>query len=64
MKKGNGSKRLVQLGRLYIWDFPAIWRLLELLEVPHTSKNVSKPSKSLVIISVVLSKSLRVLVLG
>ena len=41
--------------------------MLELLEVPHTSRNISKPAKSLayiVIISLVLRTFLRVLVLG
>ena len=55
-KKGNNCKRLVQLGGLYIW---VLRELLELLEVSHTSKNISKLSKRLVIISLVLSTSLR-----
>ena len=42
----------------------AILELLEFLEVTFTPKNTSKPSKSIVIKSLVLSTSLRVLVLG
>ena len=34
---------------------PAIWNLLEFKEVTNTPKNISKPSKSLVFISLALS---------
>ena len=43
---------------------PAILELLEFRNITPTPKNISKPSKSLVIISLVLSTSLSVLVLG
>ena len=43
---------------------PAILELLEFRNITPTLKNISKLSKSLVIISLVLSTHLRVLVLG
>ena len=52
------------LGGLYIWVLPVIWSLLELLQASNTPKNISKPSKCLLIIFLVLSTYLRVLVLG
>ena len=48
---------------LYIWLPPSILELLEFRNITPTPKNISKPSKSLMIISLVLSTSLRVLVL-
>ena len=48
----------------YICHPPAILSLMVLREVPYTLKNTSKPSKYLVITSLVLSTPLRVLVLG
>ena len=63
-KLGNGSQRLSPLGGLYIWVPSVIWRLLELLQASNTPKNISKPSKCLLIIFLVLSTHLRVLVLG
>ena len=44
-----------RLGGLYIRLTSAIWRLLELLNIPHTPKNISKPYKSIKIISLALS---------
>ena len=44
-----------RLGGLYIRLTPAIGRLLELLDIPHTPKNISKPYKSIKIISLALS---------
>jgi hypothetical protein len=42
----------------YIYGFPrAIWSLLEFQDTTHTPKNTSKPSKSLMIKSLVLSTS-------
>ena len=41
-----------------IWLLPAILELLEFLEVTFTPKNTSKPSKSIVIKSLVLSTTL------
>ena len=52
------------VGYIYICHPLAIRRLLELLPVTNTPKNISKPYKSLVFISLVLNTSLRVLVLG
>ena len=43
---------------------PGISRLLEFRNITPTPKNISKPSKNLVIISLVLSTFLIVLVLG
>ena len=56
-KAANGYKRLVRLGGLYIWAPQAIWSLLELLDIPLTPKNTSKPSKSIKIKSLVFSTS-------
>jgi len=56
-KVSNGSKRLVQVGGLYICIPPAIWSLLESQDITHASKNTSKPSKSIEIKSLVLSTS-------
>ena len=44
-KSGNGSKWLVRLGGLFKRLTPAILELLEFREVPHASKNISKPTK-------------------
>ena len=44
-KGSNGSKRLDQVGGLYKRLTPAILELLEFREDPHTSKNISKPTK-------------------
>jgi len=59
----NGYKRLLLVCGLYVWHPLTILELLEFLEVTPTPKNTSKPSKNLVIKSLVLSTSLRVLVL-
>ena len=49
----------------YIYGLPPdISRWLEFRNITPTPKNISKSSKSLVIISLVLSTFLRVLVLG
>ena len=48
---------------IYIWLSLAILELLEFRNITPTPKNISKPSKCLVIISLVLSTLLRVLVL-
>ena len=63
-KLGNGFQRFYPLGGLYICHSPGIWSLLELLQASNTPKNISKPSKCLLIISLILSTHLRVLVLG
>ena len=44
-KRSNGSKRLVQLGGLYIWVPPVIWNLLEFRETLDTLKYISKLTK-------------------
>ena len=60
----KGGQRLSSLGGLYIWVPLAISELLEFKDITPTPKNISKPSKSLVIISLALSTFLKVLVLG
>ena len=59
----KSGQRLSSLGGLYIWLPPAILELLEFKNITPTPKNISKPSKSLVIISLAFSTYLRVLVL-
>ena len=63
-KAPNGYKWLLWVYGLYKCLSPAILSLLESQEVTPTPKNVSKPSKCLLIKSLVLSIPLRVLVLG
>jgi len=62
-KVDNGYKWLVRLGSLYICLHTAIWKLLEFRDTPYTLENTSKPSKCLLIKSLVLSTPLWVLVL-
>jgi len=62
-KWSNGYKRLYGLGGLYICHPSAILEFLEFRNITPTPKNISNPSKSLVIISLVLSTYLIVLVL-
>ena len=50
-------------GGLYMCVPPTILELLEFRNITPTPKNISKPSKCLLIISLVLSTHLRVLVL-
>ena len=56
-KAANVYKRLVRFGGLYIRLTLAILVLLESQDITHTSKNTSKPSKSIELKSLELSTS-------
>ena len=56
-KAANSYKQIVQVGGLYICLTPGHLSLLESQAITHTSKNISKPSKSIEIKSLVLSTS-------
>ena len=49
---------------IYICHPPAIWSSLETWDIPHTPKNISKPSKCTLIKFLDLAQALWVLVLG